>query len=185
MPAYLHEVFGERQSIGVIGIILLFGAGITFGLYVIFPELVQSVPLWRSVLALLLIFDIIACSISNFTKSTNNYYAERRNLRLVFISVHVHIVLIALLLEVDYLNSSVVWAYTIGGAFIVNALSGRRSQRFVAAMLLTAGIAFIPLLPDMQTYMLTVCLLFMLKVLYGFAVDHYAADRSEERAIIP
>lgn len=173
IPAFLHDVFGERQSIGTIGAILLFGGGLTAALCWLFPELADRLPVWRSGLALLLIFDIFCGCLANFTESTSNYYAERRINRIVFIAIHVHIVLVALLLGTDLLSSIVVWAYTIVGASIVNVLTGKRSQRFIAGLLLAAGLGGVPLLPDMQPYMLPVCLLFMLKVLFGFAVDHY------------
>ncbi|MBN3525099.1 hypothetical protein [Paenibacillus apiarius] len=40
-------------------------------------------------------------------------------------------------------------------------------------LLLSLGLSGIPVLPNIQPYMLTICLLFMLKVLFSFAVDHY------------
>lgn len=87
--------------------------------------------------------------------------------------MHVHIIAIALLLQTDIRYSVGIWAYTICGAFLVNALIGKHSQLTVAALLLAAGIGVMPLLPGIQPHMLTIGLLFMLKVLFGFAVDHY------------
>jgi len=66
-----------------------------------------------------------------------------------------------------------VWMYTILGVYIVNSLKGKQSQLFVAGLLLSIGVGCIPLLPNIQTYMLITCLLFMMKVFFGFAVDHY------------
>lgn len=174
MPAYLHDVFGERQSIGSLLAILMFGGVLTAALYAVFPNWTAGLPLWRSALAYLLIFDIFAGCIANFTASTSNFYAERKKNRIVFIAIHFHIVLIALLLQTDIGNSLVVWGYTIIGAWIVNALTGKHSQRFVAGLLLSAGLGLIPMLPGITTAMIIVCLLFMLKVLFSFAVDHYS-----------
>lgn len=173
IPSFLHDIFGERQSIGIIAAILLFGGLLTAAIYFAYPELGDNVPMWRSVLALLLMFDIFAGCVANFTASTSNYYAARKKNRIVFIAIHVHIILVALLLHTDIWYSIGVWGYTIGGAFIVNALHSKHSQRFVAGLLLSAGLGCIPLLPDIQPYMLIACLLFMLKVLFSFAVDHY------------
>ncbi|WP_152395989.1 hypothetical protein [Paenibacillus guangzhouensis] len=173
IPSFLHDVFGEQQSIGSIVSILLFGGLLTTALYVIFPDLTDDLPLWRSALALLLIFDIFAGCVANFTASTSNFYASRRTNRIVFIAIHFHIVIVALLLNTNIWHAIGVWAYTIAGAFIVNALIGKASQRFVAGILLSMGLGGIPLLPSMQPYMLTISLLFLLKVLYSFAVDHY------------
>ncbi|MDQ0061663.1 hypothetical protein [Paenibacillus harenae] len=173
IPAFLHDVFGEKQSGWSILAILLFGGILTTAIYCVFPELTHRLPIWRSALAFLFIFDIFSGCIANFTASTSNFYAARRTNRIVFISVHVHIIAIALLLNSDIGYSLMVWAYTIVGSFIINALIGRQSQRFVAGLLLSIGLGFIPLLPGITPYMLIICELFMLKVLFSFAVDHY------------
>ncbi|MCD9024728.1 hypothetical protein [Cohnella silvisoli] len=184
IPSFMHDVFGERQPFGSIVAILLFGGLLTPALYFIFPELTENLPLWRSALALLLIFDIFSGCIANFSASTSNFYAARSTNRLVFISIHFHIVLVALLLNTDIWYSIGVWAYTIAGAFIVNALIGKHSQLFVAGLLLSVGLGCTPMLTDMKPYMLIICSLFMLKVLFSFAVDHYgkAINNTSEEA---
>lgn len=174
IPSFLHDVFGEKQSMASIFSILLFGGALTAALCFLYPELTDSLPAWRSALALLLMFDIFSGCVANFTASTSNFYAARKTNRIVFISIHFHIVLVALLLDTDIWYSIWVWAYTIAGAFIVNALSGKHSQRFIAGLLLSIGFGWVPMLPNIQPYMLITCLLFMLKVLFSFAVDHYA-----------
>ncbi|QMV43321.1 hypothetical protein [Cohnella cholangitidis] len=179
IPSFLHDVFGEKQSLGSILSILLFGGTLTAALYWIFPEMTDRLPAWRSALALLLIFDIFSGCVANFTSSTSNFYAARKTNRIVFIAIHFHIVLVALLLQIDIWHSLAVWAYTILGAFVVNALIGKPSQKFVAGILLSVGLGCLPLLPEITPYMLIVSILFMLKVLFSFAVDHYGhADRN-------
>lgn len=173
MPAYLHDVFGEKQSVASILAILLFAGLLTAALSIRFPEMTSQVPAWRSALALLLIFDVFAGCIANFTASTSNYYATRRTNRIVFIAIHIHIVLVALLLYTNIEYALGVWAYTIIGAFIVNALIGKPSQLFVAGLLMSVGLGSMPMLPGITPYMLIVGILFMMKVLFSFAVDHY------------
>lgn len=173
IPAVLHDVFGERQPILSIFVILLFGGLLTAVLYWRYPEMTFNLPVWRSALALLFIFDIFAGCIANFTASTSNFYAARKKNRIVFIAIHFHIVIISVLLNTAIEYSIAVWAYTIAGAYVVNSLIGKQSQLFVAGLLLSIGVGCIPLLPNIQPYMLITCLLFMLKVLFGFAVDHY------------
>lgn len=177
MPSLLHEVFGEEQSVAAILSILLFGGLLTAAVAWRFPEMTESLPVWRSGLALLLVFDICAGCIANFTRGTSNYYASRSTHRLVFIAVHVHLVLIALLLNVNLGFSLAVWGYTIGGAVVVNAYAGHRSQPFAAGLLLAGGLGIAPLLPHVQPYMLIAGMLFMLKVIFSFAVDHYGVQR--------
>lgn len=173
IPSFLHDVFGEKQHILSILVILLFGGLLTAMLYWMYPEMTFNLPVWRNALALLLIFDIFAGCIANFTVSTSNYYATRKKNRIMFIAIHFHIVLISVLLNTSIGYSIAVWMYTIAGAYIVNSLSGKQSQLFVAGLLLSIGVGCIPLLPNIPPYMLITYLLFMIKVLFSFAVDHY------------
>lgn len=181
IPSFLHDVFGEKQSIGSILAVLLFGGMLTAALYWTFPEMTNDLPMWRNVLALILIFDIFSGCVANFTASTNNFYAARKKNRIVFIVIHFHIVLVALLLHSDIWFSLGVWTYTIVGAFIVNALIGKHSQLFVAGLLLSIGLGTIPMLPEITPYMMIICILFMLKVLFSFAVDHYGKSNIGEQ----
>jgi len=175
MPSYLHDVFGESQTIGELLAIVLFGVGFTTWLFFAFPEMTQNLSLWRSVIAYLLIADIFAGCVANFTRSTNNYYAARDKQRLVFIAIHMHILIVAWLLGTGLWNSVVVWGYTIAGALVVNALKGSQFQMFVAGVLLALGISIIVLISaETPKYFLVISLLFMVKVLFAFAVDHYA-----------
>jgi hypothetical protein len=173
MPSYLHDVFGESQSIGELAAILFFGVGGATLLFFAFPEMTQGLPLWRSVIAYLLVLDIFAGCVANFTLSTNNYYAARHRQRLVFIAVHVHILIVAWLLGVGLWNAVIVWAYTVAGAFIVNALKENQFQKFVAGLLLAIGTIVTLLGTEAPKYFLVISLLFMVKVLFAFAVDHY------------
>lgn len=171
IPVFLHEVFGEKQTLRTIMLILLFGSGLATALSLQFPSMYQEIPLWRCILAFILIFDIFSGCLANFTASTSNYYAARSGKRRIFISIHVHIVLVALLLGTGLWPAIAVWLYTVGGAAIVNAIRGR-SQLFIGGLLLSLGIGWMPML-SIEPYMLIVSLLFMLKVLFSFSVDHY------------
>lgn len=173
IPSVLHDVFGEKQSLVSIFTILLFGGLLTAILYWMYPEMTSNLPVWRRVTSLLLIFDIFAGCIANFTLSTSNYYAARKRNRIVFIAIHFHVVLIGVLLNTAIGYSIGVWIYTIIAAFIVNSLKGKQSQLFVAGLLLSIGQGCTPLLPHIPPYILITCLLFMLKVIFGFSVDHY------------
>lgn len=48
IPSFLHDVFGEKQSLTSILTILLFGGLLTAALYFLFPELTSHLPVWRS-----------------------------------------------------------------------------------------------------------------------------------------
>lgn len=173
IPAFLREVFGESQTIGELLVIILFGIGLATFLFLGFPEMTRGLPLWRSIIAYLLVLDIFAGSIANFTRSTNNHYAARDKERLVFIVIHIHILIVAWLLGINIWYAAIVWGYTIGGAFVVNAFKDSQFQIFVGGVLLAIGIAVAVLAMEVPKYFLVISLLFTVKVLFSFAVDHY------------
>ncbi|MCM3490601.1 hypothetical protein M3689_14900 [Alkalihalophilus marmarensis] len=171
IPAFFHEVFGERQSVLHIIVILLFGVTLSTVLFYLYPNMYMDLPLWRSILAFILVFDIFSGCIANFTQSTNDYYAKRKTKRIVFISIHVHILLVAVLLHIPIFSVLMVWMYTIMCAFTIQSIEGR-NQVFVAGLLLSLGVAWMPML-EMEAFMLIVSMLFMVKVLFSFSVNHY------------
>ena len=173
IPPFLHDVLGESQTVGEVLVIVVFGVGFATLLFFGFPEMTQGLPLWRSALAYLLVVDIFAGCVANFTYSTSNHYAARSKERLVFIAVHVHILIVAWLLGTDFLPAVIIWGYTIAGALVVNALKGSRFQLFVAGVLLATGIFVAVLVIEIPKYFLAISLLFMMKVMFSFAVDHY------------
>lgn len=171
IPTFFHEVFGERQSVPHIIVILLFGAVLSSVLFYLHPNMYMDVALWRNVLAFIFVFDIFSGCIANFTQSTNDYYAKSKLKRIVFISIHVHLLLIAVLLDSPIFLVLLVWMYTIICALVIQAIEGR-NQVFVAGSLLSIGVAWIPML-EMDAFMLVVSMLFMVKVLFSFSVNHY------------
>ena len=173
VPSFLRDVFGESQTIGELLAIMFFGVGLATFLFFAFPEMTQGLPFWRSAIAFLLIMDIFAGCIANFTRSTNNYYAARGRERLVFIAMHMHIIVVAWLLGINLWHAIIVWGYTIGSAFVVNALKASQFQVFAGGVFLSAGIAVAILAAEVPKYFLVISLLFMIKLLFSFAVDHY------------
>ena len=180
IPPFLHDVLGESQTVGEVISIVVFGVGLATLLFFGFPEMTQGLPLWRSAIAYLLVIDIFAGCVANFTYSTSNHYAARNKERLVFIAVHVHILIVAWLLGTDFLPAVIIWGYTIAGALVVNALKGSRFQLFVAGVLLATGIFVAVLVIEIPKYFLAISLLFMMKVMFSFAVDHYGKARKAE-----
>ena len=177
VPAILHDVFGERQSWGEIAAVLGVGLAVAGTLFLAFPAWTSELAWWRSLLAFLLCFDVAAGSVANFTRGTNDYYAQRPRHRWIFIAVHVHLPALAWLLSVDLLPAVAAWAYTIAGAALVNALHGHPRQTFVAAVLWVLGLTLVIGFGGFTPPFLIIAVLFLTKVLYGFAVDHYRNDR--------
>jgi ribosomal protein S18 acetylase RimI-like enzyme len=178
-PACLHDVFGETPDVGELAIVAL--AGIGGASLLLAGSSLDALGLARGLLAWLLLADVAAGCIANFTRSTNDYYAARPGHRWIFIAVHVHLLALGWLL--GELTASVVglWAYVIVGAAIVNALAGRAGQVFVGGTSLMLGLVAVQLAPDVSPAMRGAAALFSVKVLYAFAVDHYAHARTHGR----
>lgn len=172
VPPAFKEVLGSRQSAGaLLCIALLTALAATLWGFSIGSD-AASVSFWRQVLAWLLMLDIAAGAVANFTPGTNAFYAERPAWRWGFIAIHVHLPLLGWLLGLPLAPLLWVWAYTIGAAALVNLCYGRRWQPVLAGSLLCAGVLGVALLP-LPPWSMSLALLFMIKVLYAFAVNHY------------
>ncbi|MCH8531348.1 MAG: hypothetical protein LAT65_10895 [Saccharospirillum sp.] len=172
IPASLKEVLGARQSAGALLCIALLTvlAAIIWN-HSMGPDS-GSVGMWRLVLAWLLMLDIAAGAVANFTPGTNAFYAERPVWRWGFIAIHVHLPVVGWLLGLPLAPLLWVWGYTIMAACLVNLCHGRRWQPVLAGSLLCAGALGTALL-SLSPWLLSLALLFMIKVLYAFAVNHY------------
>ena len=182
MPGSLYDVFGEHQTRRELVIVAAFGIGVTAVLLTAGRQALSEVAVWRAVLAALLILDVVAGSVANLTRGTSRYYALRSRKRLVFIAVHVHLLAIAWLLAGPLGPAALVWAYSILSALLVNRLQRSPLQAMVGGVALALGVlVVIALTPDLGLLMASVAALFMVKVTYAFAVDHYRDAGQEVR----
>lgn len=169
VPKCFHEVFGEQQTRLEVFLIIFFACIATLVTFLLSG---LSFNHWQTIVAFLIVFDIFAGCIANFSHGTNQFYAQRYKSRLIFIAIHFHNVVIALLLDMYVQESLLMWGYTIVSALIVNFLRGNRLQMFIAANLFCFGLLVLLSL-SMSNWLLLINLLFMFKVIVSFAVDHY------------
>lgn len=174
IPQCLFDVLGERQSLFEVGCAVIFAL---FGSWVMYSFAGIALDTWKAIAAYVLIVDVLAGCIANFSVGTNEFYSTRPKKRLIFIAVHIHILVIAWLLAEPMTNAIIIWAYTIGSALLVNALKGRSIQGFVAVNLMCYGILLLIYL-SLPTWFLIVSIFFMIKVAFGFSVDHFARPLS-------
>lgn len=182
-PAWLHDVVGEEPSAAEIAAILAFALP-TATLALVFAR--PAVSSWRIAIAWLLLADIAAGCVANFTRSTNDFYAARPRNRWLFIAVHVHLPVFAWLVQSSATSASplwpvaLIWSFTIAAASMVNLLAGREAQVFVAGLSLAIGLAITAAVPT-STVIRVAGVLFLTKVAFSFAVDHFrsAVDRRE------
>lgn len=173
VPAFLHDVLGEENtafSILIIGFVTLSLSGALLTLDA--ATLFKSGTL-RGVIALVLIADILAGTIANFTKGTNNFYAQRPQNRWLFIAIHFQPVLIGWLLGFELLPFTLLWLFTLASVSLVNITKAPEKQRVLAASLTSLAIFLgLYLLRDMPLSILVMAIFFSIKVIFSFGVNH-------------
>lgn len=177
IPSFLHDVFGEATSKVELSLIFLFGIGATLSLFALNTHQWVHLPNWGILLLIVIVLDICAGCVANFSRSTNNFYAARRRNRIIFILLHIQPIIISFLLSAYYLPAVFVWLYTLVTASIVNALKETQFQVFAAGLFLATGLYLLTQLFQLSAFLVIIFMLFLLKVTYSFAVDHYATSR--------
>lgn len=180
IPSFLHDVFGERQSPFELSAIIAVGLATTLAAIALAAPQAAEVAQWKLVVAWIIFADVVAGAVANFSRGTSGYYAARPKNRWVFIAIHVHLLAMAWLLAAPMLPAVACWLYTVLSATVVNSLAGDRRQCFVAGCLLVVGFSVLLLQPMASTFMLLASALFLFKVSYSFAVDHYGDVRKGE-----
>ena len=179
IPKMLQELFGFEITKTELLLILLSCLVLSALLLAAAYDEWRSLELWRQVLLIVLTLDICGGVIANFSHSTNSYYAGNAKARLVFILLHVQPLLIAFLLDGSFMLSLAVTVYTMAAGLIANSLAGHRLQRMAGALLMVLGLTVFLVTLSYATsgapLLLKALLSFHLfKVVYAFAVDHYA-----------
>lgn len=173
VPKFFHDILGEETyfvSLLMIGVVTTAVMGwLTMSEGDVF---VRNGNI-RGAFAFLLLADIIAGTVANFTKGTNDYYAARPVNRWIFIAVHLQPILIAWLLGSSIFNALLIWGFTIFSVSVVNILKGSIHQRVVAGTLMGMGLFMsLSLYNDASIVFLTMSVFFVIKVIYSFGVDH-------------
>ncbi|MCJ8313154.1 MAG: hypothetical protein HRU38_13615 [Saccharospirillaceae bacterium] len=173
----MHDVFGLKQS--VFSILAIFSFSLLSSIWLLFIgwDFFSELTLWKTIIALVVILDINAGLIANFTKGTNDFYQNNPKNRWVFISIHIHILIVAWLFEIEnYAAVIISWAATILVASMINMLKNSAwvsLHRIVAAMCLGLGLILIMSLNWSNLLLQIVVMLFYIKVAYSFSVNHY------------
>lgn len=173
VPKMLHDVLGEETTLLNILLIALLTVFIMAALLLRSSETFADAGLFKGGIAFLLIADIIAGAIANFTKGTNDFYARRPLNRWIFIAIHVQPLLLGWLLNSSLLEAFVIWTTVIVSAIITNLLSGRPYQRVVGAFFMGIGVFLVLVLTQNDAIvLLTANLFFVIKVVFSFSVNH-------------
>lgn len=173
IPKFFHELFGHHQQKSELILILLFTATTT-AIVAWFTSTYWLELKWYQNLTLLLLFlDISGGVVANLSKGTNNYYNVHPKSRWVFISIHIQPLILAAILQSPMQIAVIVWLYTILSACLLNSLRGKAYQRLLAGTLYSiAIIGYVLSDISLPLPISLIYLLYMMKVIYSFSVDH-------------
>ncbi|KAI9342573.1 hypothetical protein BDR26DRAFT_894580 [Obelidium mucronatum] len=182
IPAFLHDVFGEAQTRLSLACILAGGVGAGAAVVGLGWPVFAARAWYFAAPAGLLAGDVAAGAVANFSRGTTAFYAARPAHRRVFLAVHVHLPAAAALLGLPLAPAAAVWAYAIAAAAAVDALAAHPDQSVVAGALLAAGLVAAnyawpayaaETTPAGVALGVILSQLFLLKVVYSFAVNHH------------
>lgn len=172
VPGFLHELHGERSNWRDIGLTHTAAVGITALL--IWVSAVAGHPLWMTGLLAFLMYDIAGGVVSNFTRSTNDFYAKHPQKRLVFLSLHViQPAILAFIFPNDAGWILSVMAYTLSVSFWLNRNRKETFQKTLAPFSTITGITAVLLLPIDFPGLKMLLLLYIIKLALAFSVDWY------------
>ncbi|HTF82134.1 MAG TPA: hypothetical protein VL947_10425 [Cytophagales bacterium] len=173
IPKFLQELHGTRTSI--LELILTYAAGLLSAISacLILQNLQLSLAMWKEILLILVVADIGAGIVSNFTKGTNDYYSQRPKERWKFIAMHLlHPTLFFWIFQETPLAFISIALSILVATALVNSVHNR-TQQSIAAFFIILGISLVPLLQlynPMTTWFLSV---FMIKLLLAFGIRRH------------
>eukprot|EP01064_Diplonema_japonicum_P004644 TRINITY_DN1304_c0_g1_i1.p1 TRINITY_DN1304_c0_g1~~TRINITY_DN1304_c0_g1_i1.p1 ORF type:complete len:187 (+),score=55.86 TRINITY_DN1304_c0_g1_i1:953-1513(+) len=181
IPFFLQEFLGERQSVSDLAMVVGFTTLGTWYLRSDVPSLQAGG--WKCNAALMVIGDILAGAIGNFTKGTNDRYfigpeAEKYSARVHFYLVHFHLLIVAALMNISLKATAFVSAYTIGSSLLVNALRGSSLHPVIAGTSFFTGLVAFPAL-GLPKWFETLSVLFLGKLVVAFSLNHHPVNRMD------
>lgn len=174
IPKFLHVLLGTHQQRTELILIVIFT--LTATLVVSWATAPYWLELkWYQILVLWLLFiDMSGGVVANLSTGTNNYYnAYPKKGRWLFIAVHAQPLILATILQSQLSIAVAVWLYTILSASLINSLREKVYHRLLAGTLyVTAIIGYVLSDISLPLPITLIYLLYMMKLIYSFAVDH-------------
>lgn len=186
IPKFFHELFGKKQNPLELALVILFTLLATLTVAWQDTTYWQSYSLLQHVILWLLYLDITGGVIANLTHGTNSHYNHHPKERWLFIAIHIQPLLLALVLSSSMTTATLLWLYTIVSASIVNATRHLSTHRTLAGFLMAFGlVGLLTTSPALPTHITILYMLYIIKVIYCFAVDHQLTTRKQEASNDP
>ncbi|OHX64556.1 hypothetical protein [Flammeovirga pacifica] len=168
--AFSREFLGDNPTkkdlLKIGGVTLL--AVVTIG-YSNYAEL-SELPIWKSILFLLMLSDIFAGAIGNFTKSTQDHYKNDTKKRVTFLLMHIlHISLLVVAVGHVWFGIGL-FVYTIAAGLLVNASKTVKQQEINAASVICLGFLLFYVAFPAPKILIWLPAVFLIKLVMGFSI---------------
>jgi hypothetical protein len=169
IPKYLHELHGEKTKLS--SLIMVYLCALLVGGLVLSQIIPLALPLWKTILAVIIFMDIGGGVVANLTSATNQYYQNHSNLRIPFLFLHIfHPLALLLIFPKNLLFLGLVLLFTLASSIGVNVLRNSELQQTLAALLVAVGVCLTFLAPVSPAFLFVFSPLFMVKLILGFSV---------------
>jgi hypothetical protein len=169
VPKVFHELHGENTRLS--NIIIVYLAGILTASLIFYSLHAYNLPTWKLALISLLYFDMAGGVVANLSTSTNQYYQKNRNLRIVFLLLHIaHPALFILVFSDYYQYFAFVGAFTLLVGLFLNSFKDIERQQNFAAFFVVIGITISFYFKVPINILYTFAPIYMTKLLLGFSV---------------
>ena len=172
IPRFLHELFGEKQTLNGLIVIGVFSVLATLLTVLIGLDALKQLEVYRVILLVTLMIDIYGGIIANFTRGTKEYYDNRPTLKKIFVIIHPHAILIFLLAGVSYLYGIYMYAFLVASNVLVRLIKNRNYQELLAIGInILAAVILFEIFKNVPIYVILLTFGLTVKLIYAFSVD--------------
>lgn len=149
-------------------------------LALIYVQAFLPLSFWALVVLVVLALDEVGGIVANATRSTSNWYRHQPALlSYVFHIVHAaQPLLMVLAMGLTWTMFWFLYLYQLIAGVILVRLRGHSVQKPLAASLLSIGIVVYAGFSTVQPVLLILGLMYLIKLVYMFPVNHYASERT-------
>jgi len=173
---FLGEIFGrETTTFDLLAIII---GSVSFALLTLFVKWNADINIIKKIILIILALDIAGGVVANFTRGTNNYYAESLQKRYLFVLFHL---LQPSILIWIFPNESLavlgVSIFTLINSIIVLNVKKHYNQRIIAVTLLLFSLILSTLFNYTEPLTKMIMQLFSIKLILAFSVNWSSTDK--------
>ena len=174
---FLGEIFGrETTTFDLLAIII---GSVSFALLTLFVKWNADINIIKKIILIILALDIAGGVVANFTRGTNNYYAESLQKRYLFVLFHL---LQPSILIWIFPNESLavlgVSIFTLINSIIVLNVKKHYNQRIIAVTLLLFSLILSTLFNYTEPLTKMIMQLFSIKLILAFSVNWAFNDKN-------